>query len=35
MNIHWRCDGCDKVIYEKLRNNNLQSGFHKRLANTI
>ena len=33
--MYWRCDICDKVLYEDFRNNHLQSGFHKRLANSI
>ena len=33
--MHWRCDICDKVMYEKFENNHLQSGFHKRLAKSI
>ena len=33
--MYWSCDICDKVIYEQFRNNHLQSGFHKRLANSI
>ena len=33
--MHWRCDICDKVMYEEFRNNHLQSGFHQRLANSI
>ena len=24
--MYWRCDICDKVIYEEFRNNHLQSG---------
>ena len=33
--MHWRCDICDKVMYEDIRSNLLQSGFHKRLASSI
>ena len=33
--MHWRCDICDKVMYEEFRNIHLQSGFHKRLAISI
>ena len=33
--MHWSCDVCDKVIYEEFRSNHLQSGFHKRLSNSI
>ena len=33
--MHWNCDNCDKVIYEEFRSNHLQSGFHKRLSNSI
>ena len=33
--MHWRCDICDKVIYEEFRSNHLQSGVHKRLPNSI
>ena len=33
--MHWRCDICEKVMYEEVRNIHLQSGFHKRLSNSI
>ena len=33
--MYWRCDICDKVIYEEFRNNHLQSRYHKHLANSI
>ena len=33
--MNWRSDICDKVMYEEFRNNHLQFGFHKRLANSI
>ena len=33
--MHWRRGICDKIMYEKFRKNHLQSGFHKRLANSI
>ena len=33
--MHWCCDISDKDMYESFRNNHLQSGFHKRLANSI
>ena len=33
--MQWRCNICDKVMYEEFRNNHLQSGFHKRLAISI
>ena len=33
--MHWCCDICDKVMYEIFKYNHLQSGFHKRLANSI
>ena len=33
--MHWRCDICDKVIYEGFRDNHLESGFHGHLANSI
>ena len=33
--MYWRCDVCDKVVYDELRSNHLQSGFHKRLSNSI
>ena len=33
--MYWRCDICDKVMYEKFINNHLQSGFHKHLADSI
>ena len=29
--MYWSCDICDKTIYEKFRNNHLESGYHKRL----
>ena len=35
INMYWCCDVCDKVMYEELRDNHLQSGFHKRSANSI
>ena len=33
--MHGRRGICDKVMYEEFRKNHLQSGFHKRLANSI
>ena len=33
--MYLNCEICDKVMYEIFRNNHLQSGFHKRLANSI
>ena len=33
--MYWHCDICDKVKYEEYKNNRLQSGFNKRLANSI
>ena len=34
--IHmWRCDICEKVIYEQFKSSHLQSAYHKRLANSI
>ena len=33
--MYWTCDICDKVIFEEFRNNHLQFGYHKRLANSI
>ena len=33
--MHWSCDICDKDFSEEYKNNHLQSGFHKRLANLI
>ena len=33
--MYWHCDICDKVIYEEFRDNHLQSGFNKRLADSI
>ena len=33
--MHWRCEICNKIMYENSRNNHLQSGFHKRLATSI
>ena len=33
--MYWRCDICDKVMYEEFRNNHFQSRFHKRLGNSI
>ena len=33
--MNWRCDICDGVMYEEFRNNHLQSGLHKRLANSL
>ena len=33
--MHWRCDICDKIMYEEVRNIHLQSGFQKSLANSI
>ena len=33
--MNWRCEICDKVMYEELRNNHLQSDFHERLADSI
>ena len=33
--MHWCCDICGKIMYEIFRNNYRQSGFHKRLANSI
>ena len=32
--MHWGCDICDKVMSEEFRDNHLQCGFHKRLANS-
>ena len=34
-NMYWHWTICDKVIYEEFRTNHLQSGNHKRLANSI
>ena len=33
--MYWHCDFCDNVIYKENKDNHLQSGFHKRLANSI
>ena len=33
--MYWHRDICDKVVSKELRNNHLQSGFHKSLANLI
>ena len=33
--MYWHCDICDKDIYEEFIDIHLQSGFHKRLANSI
>ena len=35
MNMYWRCDICDKIIYEEIAKNHLQSGYHKRLSRSI
>ena len=35
ISMYWHCDICDKDMHEELRNIHLQSGFHKRLANSI
>ena len=35
MKMHWRCEICNKIMYENSRNNHLQSGFHKCLATLI
>ena len=33
--MYWRCDICDKFIYEEFANNHRQSGYHKQFANAI
>ena len=33
--MYWHCDICDDVMFEDIRNNHLQSGFHKCLANSV
>ena len=33
--MYWSCDICDKFLYEEIRNNHLQPGYRKRLANSI
>ena len=33
--MYWRCDICDKFINEEFANNHLQSGYHKRLSDSI
>ena len=33
--MYWRCDICDKIIYEELANYHLQSGYHKRLSDSF
>ena len=33
--MYWFCDICDKVIKKEFRYNHFQSGFHKRLVNSI
>ena len=33
--MYWRCDICDKVLYDVFRDIHLQSRYHKRLAKLI
>ena len=33
--MYCSCDICDKFLYEEFRNNHLQPGYRKRLANSI
>ena len=33
--MYWHWNICDKIFYEEFRTNHLQSGNHKRSANSI